>query len=297
MLWNQKVIVDQQMQEKIQYDDPDFPLARFIDQLDHFVDGAFLCHWHTEFEFAIVLSGRVSYQLDQQTFVLDQGDGIFIGSQTLHSAQKLAPNTVIFNIQFPPNLFNTVLISSLYRRYFSPIIIKKVLGCLLTKETAEGNHILQGLRQIYETTRDKSAYELACLEILLRIWRNLLPLIQRSASENLSSDELLRDHRMRKMVAFIQSHFNIPITVENIAEAASISRSECFRCFSLFCHTAPMEYVNRYRLQCAAQRLSDTSESIADVCYACGFSSSSYFGKAFRKAYGLTPSEYRHSSR
>ena len=234
MLWNQKVIVDQQMQEKIQYDDPDFPLARFIDQLDHFVDGAFLCHWHTEFEFAIVLSGRVSYQLDQQTFVLDQGDGIFIGSQSLHSAQKLAPNTVIFNIQFPPNLFNTVLISSLYRRYFSPVITKKVLGCLLTRETPEGTHILQGLRQIYETTRDKSAYELACLEILLRIWRNLLPLIQRSGSENLSSDELLRDHRMRKMVAFIQSHFNAPITVEISRRLPVLAEVSAFAVFPFF---------------------------------------------------------------
>ena len=295
MLLNQEVIVDQQLQEKIQYDDPDFPLARFIDQLDHFADGTFLCHWHTEFEFAIVLSGRVSYQLDQQTFVLEQGDGLFIGSQTLHSAQKLAADSVIFNIQFPPNLFNTVLTSALYRRYFSPVITKKVLGCRLTLETQEGAHILQGLRHIYETTSDKPAYELACLEILLHIWRNLLPLLQQSDSEAPSQDELLRDHRMRKMVAFIQSHFQAPITVENIAEAASVSRSECFRCFSLFCHTAPMEYVNRYRLQCAAQRLSDTRESIADICYACGFSSSSYFGKAFRKAYGLTPSEYRHS--
>ena len=292
---NQEVIVDQQMQEQILYEDPDLPLARFIDQLDHFADGAFLCHWHPEFELAIVLSGSVEYQLDQQPFVLQKDDGIFIASQTLHSARMLSPGSVIFNIEFPTDLFNTVLTSSLYRKYFSPVMAQKSLGCLFTRKTREGDQILSSMKRIHDTSVGQFTYELVCLEELLHIWRNLLPLLQHSGQEPASADELIREHRMRKMVAFIQSHFNSPITIEDIAESASISRSECFRCFSIFGHTAPMEYVNRYRLQCAAQKLSDTSESIADVCYACGFSSTSYFGKAFRKAYGMTPSEFRHT--
>lgn len=43
---NQEVIVNQQLQERIHYDNSDFPLARFIDEMDYFVDGEFLCHWH-----------------------------------------------------------------------------------------------------------------------------------------------------------------------------------------------------------------------------------------------------------
>ena len=49
---NQEVIVNQHLEEQVMLEHPDFPLGRFIDQLDYFVDGSFLCHWHTNFELA-----------------------------------------------------------------------------------------------------------------------------------------------------------------------------------------------------------------------------------------------------
>ena len=98
---------------------------------------------------------------------------------------------------------------------------------------------------------------------------------------------------MHRMIEFIQTHIDAPLTVEDISAAANISRSECFRCFSLFGQTTPMEYTNRYRLQCAAQKLAHSNERISDICFSCGFSSISYFGKSFHKAYGVTPSAYR----
>ena len=104
---------------------------------------------------------------------------------------------------------------------------------------------------------------------------------------------MLREQRMHRMIEFIQTHIDAPLTVEDISAAANISRSECFRCFSLFGQTTPMEYTNRYRLQCAAQKLAHSNERISDICFSCGFSSISYFGKSFHKAYGVTPSAYR----
>ena len=69
---NQEVIVNQHLEEQVMLEHPDFPLGRFIDQLDYFVDGSFLCHWHTNFELAIILEGSVEYILDQQPFSLEK---------------------------------------------------------------------------------------------------------------------------------------------------------------------------------------------------------------------------------
>ncbi|MGI6668990.1 MAG: cupin domain-containing protein [Acetivibrionales bacterium] len=101
---NQQVIVNQQLQEEIQYEQLEFPVIRFIDQMDYFADNSFLCHWHTEFELAVVLQGSVEYWLDQNIFHISAGDGIFINSQILHSAHQLTSGSVIFNILFPPTL-------------------------------------------------------------------------------------------------------------------------------------------------------------------------------------------------
>ena len=131
------------------------------------------------------------------------------------------------------------------------------------------------------------------MENILHIWRNLLLLLHQTSPVSANNDELIREHRMRKMVSYIQAHFEQPLTIDDIAGAASISRSECFRCFSGFCQVSPIEYLNRYRLQNAAQKLASGTASISDITFQCGFSSISYFGKAFRKMYGLSPSEYR----
>jgi len=55
------------------------------------------------------------------------------------------------------------------------------------------------------------------------------------------------------------------------------------------------DFINRYRVEAAAVRLSDPKDrhSIMDIAYDCGFYSKSVFNMAFKKVYGKTPSEYR----
>ena len=145
---NQEVIVNQQLQERIHYENPEFPLARFIDQMDYFADGEFLCHWHPEFELAVILNGSIEYQIDQQIFQLKQGDVIFITSQALHSARQIQPGSVIFNIEFPPSLFHTVGTSFLYQNYFNPTFLRKMGSVAISAEQEEGKEILDRLLHI-----------------------------------------------------------------------------------------------------------------------------------------------------
>lgn len=290
---NHMVTVNQQLQERIHYENPNFPVARFIDQLDYFAEGSFLCHWHTEYELVLVLQGSVEYQLQQEFYPLRAGEGLLINSQTLHSARRLEPNSVTFNFEFLPSLFHTVCISSLYQKYFSPVFLHNLAGYAFTEDRSESREVLQSIRRIYESDPQAFTYELSCSEEIFRIWRNLHLLLQNSNYDALDPTNLPEEHRIRKMITYIQAHFSDQIAVEDIAAAANISRSECFRCFSMFCHKPPMEYVNQYRLQCAAQKLANTAESVTDISRYCGFSSISYFGKAFRSSYGVSPSDFR----
>lgn len=54
-----------------------------------------------------------------------------------------------------------------------------------------------------------------------------------------------------------------------------------------------VDYLNRYRLDKAAQQLRSGSGRIMDISEACGFNSVNYFNSLFKKHYGLTPREYR----
>ncbi len=65
------------------------------------------------------------------------------------------------------------------------------------------------------------------------------------------------------------------------------------RSFRKNLNQSPIEYLISYRLNEAKKLLRSSELPITEICYECGFSDSSYFGKAFRKAYGLSPREYR----
>ena len=59
----------------------------------------------------------------------------------------------------------------------------------------------------------------------------------------------------------------------------------------------PMHYLNRCRLDLAAQLLRERpAENVTDVALACGFSSSQYFSTLFGKRFGVSPREFRHET-
>jgi transcriptional regulator GlxA family with amidase domain len=55
----------------------------------------------------------------------------------------------------------------------------------------------------------------------------------------------------------------------------------------------PNDYLQRLRVTRARDLLVTTSQSVTDIAYATGFSSSQYFSNVFRKYAGTTPSTFR----
>lgn len=95
------------------------------------------------------------------------------------------------------------------------------------------------------------------------------------------------------MLTFIKRHFGEELSVRDIADSASISESECLRCFRKILDTSPIAYLKTYRLQRAAELLETTSRKVSDIAAQCGFGEMSYFAKSFREIYRCTPSQYR----
>ena len=83
------------------------------------------------------------------------------------------------------------------------------------------------------------------------------------------------------------------MTLEKLAHSASISKSECLRCFRETLQTTPYRYLMDYRLSVAAKKLRETDDPVSAIAENCGFNQQSYFGKCFREKMGCTPSQYR----
>ena len=85
-----------------------------------------------------------------------------------------------------------------------------------------------------------------------------------------------------------------PWTLESMAEACGIGRSQ----FATLCrktvNLSPIAYLGHLRLEQAAHRLAaNPNTSITDIAFDCGFQSSQYFARAFREKFGHAPSTHR----
>lgn len=104
--------------------------------------------------------------------------------------------------------------------------------------------------------------------------------------------------RREQVSECIKRHFSdFGLTVATIADELKVSA----RYLQRVCEGGPSpgEQLRQFRLRKAAERLRNSTwiaRSISEICYSCGFGSSSYFSTEFRRFYGVTPTQYRHES-
>lgn len=94
--------------------------------------------------------------------------------------------------------------------------------------------------------------------------------------------------------AYIDAHFcDSALTASSVAAHFNYSADYLGRLFSQACHETLAAYIGEKRVACAARLLIETRLSVNDVAAQCGYQSASYFARAFKKRFTLSPSDYR----
>ena len=104
-------------------------------------------------------------------------------------------------------------------------------------------------------------------------------------------------HQLRDVVAAVVRHPGESHAVPELAAAAGLSVSQLERTFRRMFQMTPRQYVQRVRVNAAAEALLHTDDSIADIALASGFFDQSHFTKVFRRAMGQPPAAYRRKYR
>jgi AraC family transcriptional regulator len=102
------------------------------------------------------------------------------------------------------------------------------------------------------------------------------------------------DHvRLRRVLDYISEHVADEITVEDLARVACLSAFHFARMFTLAIGVPPHRYVSRIRLENAMAEIAAGRLPLAQIALNARFSSQASFARAFRRATGMTPGEYR----
>jgi AraC family transcriptional regulator len=107
----------------------------------------------------------------------------------------------------------------------------------------------------------------------------------------------LDDGRLRRVLAYVEEHLAADIAVADLANVACLSVFHFTRAFAATVGVPPHRYVSRRRLESAKAMIAAGRASLGEIAFDCRFSSQSSFTRAFRRAIGMTPAEYRRTLR
>ncbi len=102
--------------------------------------------------------------------------------------------------------------------------------------------------------------------------------------------------RLNRVFNFVNNNLSRKILLEEIASVSCFSPYHFHRIFSAFTGETPGDFINRLRIEKAANLLIFNMEiSISEVSFLCGFSSAASFARAFKKRFSVSASEWRES--
>lgn len=123
------------------------------------------------------------------------------------------------------------------------------------------------------------------LDFLKEEWNN-----QTNVKENHRQEEF-----RKIMWHYISHNLHRDITLDELADAVSLSKYHFIRTFKTAFDVCPMQFILNEKMRRAQYQLRNTTEPIYKISQSLGFSNPSYFSKVFKQAEGITPSEYREN--
>ena len=229
-------------------------------------------HWHMETELLLVKSGSFCLIADGGERIIGAGQSVYIPSGVVHGG---VPSDCTYEcVVFDANRFFED--SNILRKRFADAFGGSQTVRIFSPDGREGEVILD----IFDAMGAGGVgYE---FETIGSLWR-LLGLLLRERPEE--SSRTSHPHAGA-------SH------AEQLKDVLRMIRSDYKKALTLRTGTGhtPVDYLNYYRVECSAELLRGTDESITEIALSCGFSDPGYFSRTFRRHKGCSPSEYRKSA-
>ncbi len=253
-----------------------------------------LTHWHGMFELIRIVDGTAHCVINGEDHLLEEGDVCAINRLQLHRMYCDVDNCMFLRLLVDPSLFAPY--KAVYQRYLVPVLTDESFAHVrIAKRDAA--HIVHTMDHMAEANEMKPvAYELELIAMTHLIFQQLFAIYQNAKKKDVtppSADLVL----FRRMAGFIHRHYQEKLSLEDVAEAGSVSKSKCGQVFKKYASQTPIEFLNLYRLSLSAEMLSSSEKSIAEIASSCGFGQQSYYNRLFLREYGMTPNEYRGRQR
>jgi AraC-like DNA-binding protein len=258
----------------------------------------FPVHTHDEFELNLILSGRgVKRIIGDHTEVIDDAELVLVGNNLPHGWvthyykwQEGMPEVKEITVQFHHDLFDEKFLKRNQLFFVRSLLEKSAKGISFSKETIE--RILPRFQALGQKSGFDSILELMSILHDLSVSRNMRTLSSSAfTGENINSNS----RRIEKVFAFMRDNYDKEITLAGISKLAGMSEVSFSRFIKKRTGKTFIESLNEIRLGHASRYLINTSNTISEIAYKCGFNNLSYFNRLFKTKNSCTPKEFREN--
>lgn len=284
--------------ENFEFYDKDIDIFPFFEGANilYYTDtsfGNFLMHSHDNIELILVLEGDISVNAEGKFYSVPRGGLALIPPQLLHHS-VLGPDTKCYER----------LVLHVFREYLESIIRHSFVHGLSLDFTRQIQIIpyspdtLWLLRTLFERilhakkqSQEYQQHMIPCL--LIELFTELDYLLKTQGSPVPPKTNLL----VTAVIDYIDEHFTEPgLTVEEIRKSVYVSQGYLSRLFKDYTGSSIYNYLTYKRLIHSKELLA-AGETVLDACVNCGFTDYTSFLKSFKKAFTMTPSQYRKEYR
>ena len=245
-----------------------------------------LPHYHENYEFYFLISGKCEYHFSTMIHTLNPGDVIV--------TEPYVPHRVIYDLYQEENkrfLFN-VHPKHLLKYYSAEVVdsffknINMVSKFSLDKADCD---MLMKFSKELDFEERKNDGRLSYIPM-----GNILSVISKyhNADADIKSKSTKSPH-IDRIIDYMNTHIDSHITLDILEKELYISKKTINDLFKKNFNMTPSAYLSKLRIQNAIFLLAKSNYSVAKISTLCGFSTNFYFSKIFKSNTGYTPSEFR----
>ena len=254
----------------------------------------FPLHSHEELELNFIRNAKGAKRVvGDHIGEIDEMELVLIGSNLPHvwETHKCKSKEIKeITIQFHKDLFDDKFLRRNQMNHIRKMMERSAKGILFSTETIQ--QIESRLTVLSQKHGFDSVLELLSILHDLSLSRNM-----RTLSDTIfSSAELTyNSRRVEKALEHMNQNFHKTIKLDDVAKLVNMTPASFSRFFKQRTGISFIDSLLELRLGHSSRQLIDTTHSIAEIAYNCGFNNISNFNRLFKKKKGCTPKEFREN--
>jgi AraC-like DNA-binding protein len=255
---------------------------------------SFPLHYHEELELNLIINAKGARRIvGDHIDTIDDMELVLVGPNVYHAwftHQCQSEEIREVTIQWHKDLFEDKLLRRNQLSFIRSMMERSQKGILFSRETVAV--LAPRILSLNQKNGFDSVLELFSILHDLSISRNMRTLSDGSFT---NQHFTYNSRRIEKAFEYMNNNYDKPVTLGEVAKLVSMTEVSFSRFIKKRTGNTFIDSLNEIRLGHASRMLIDTTHSIAEISYHCGFNNISNFNRIFKKKKTCTPKEFREN--